>query len=32
MEMLNEVGFCSGIENYSRILDGRDAGLAARTA
>ena len=29
MEMLKEVGFCSGIENYSRILDGRDAGLAA---
>jgi excinuclease ABC subunit B len=26
MEMLREVGFCSGIENYSRILDGRDAG------
>jgi excinuclease ABC subunit B len=23
MEMLKEVGFCSGIENYSRILDGR---------
>src|SRR6266480_1276635 len=26
MEMLREVGFCSGIENYSRILDGREAG------
>jgi excinuclease ABC subunit B len=26
MEMLREVGFCSGIENYSRILDGRRAG------
>jgi excinuclease ABC subunit B len=26
MEMLREVGFCSGIENYSRILDGRQAG------
>src|SRR5216684_4075886 len=26
MEMLREVGFCSGIENYSRILDGRSAG------
>src|SRR5579871_2645642 len=26
MEMLREVGFCSGIENYSRILDGRKAG------
>ena len=23
MEMLRELGFCSGIENYSRILDGR---------
>ncbi len=26
MEMLKEVGFCSGIENYSRILDGRRPG------
>src|SRR5579871_2322545 len=26
MEMLREVGYCSGIENYSRILDGRKAG------
>ncbi len=26
MEMLREVGFCSGIENYSRILDGRGPG------
>ena len=26
MEMLKEVGFCSGIENYSRILDGRMPG------
>ena len=26
MEMLREVGFCSGIENYSRILDGRPPG------
>src|SRR5205807_5678664 len=26
MEMLREMGFCSGIENYSRILDGRAAG------
>src|SRR5947207_822024 len=26
MEMLRELGFCSGIENYSRILDGRAAG------
>ena len=27
MEMLRELGFCSGIENYSRILDGRQARL-----
>jgi excinuclease ABC subunit B len=26
MEMLREMGFCSGIENYSRILDGREPG------
>lgn len=26
LEMLSEVGFCSGIENYSRHLDGRQAG------
>jgi excinuclease ABC subunit B len=26
MEMLRELGFCSGIENYSRILDGRQPG------
>jgi excinuclease ABC subunit B len=26
MEMLQEVGFCSGIENYSRHLDGRAPG------
>jgi excinuclease ABC subunit B len=26
IEMLREVGFCSGIENYSRILDGRNPG------
>jgi excinuclease ABC subunit B len=26
MEMLREMGFCSGIENYSRILDGRKPG------
>jgi excinuclease ABC subunit B len=26
MEMLREMGFCNGIENYSRILDGRAAG------
>jgi len=26
MEMLKELGFCNGIENYSRILEGRPAG------
>ena len=26
MEMLTEVGFCSGIENYSRVLSGREPG------
>ena len=26
MEMMRELGFCPGIENYSRILDGRAAG------
>ncbi|MDO8737292.1 MAG: excinuclease ABC subunit UvrB [Thermoleophilia bacterium] len=26
MEMLRETGYCSGIENYSRILDGRAPG------
>jgi excinuclease ABC subunit B len=31
MEMLREVGFCSGIENYSRHIDGRAAGSAPYT-
>ncbi|MDH3539535.1 MAG: excinuclease ABC subunit UvrB [Acidimicrobiia bacterium] len=31
LEMLREVGFCSGIENYSRHLDGREAGSAPYT-
>ncbi|CAN4271724.1 UvrB Helicase subunit of the DNA excision repair complex [Methylophilaceae bacterium] len=26
LEMLNEIGFCKGIENYSRHLSGRDPG------
>jgi excinuclease ABC subunit B len=26
LEMLNEIGFCKGIENYSRHLSGRNAG------
>ncbi len=31
LEMLKELGFCNGIENYSRILDGRPAGSAPHT-
>src|SRR6476659_7810722 len=31
LEMMREVGFCSGIENYSRFLDGRAAGQAPYT-
>jgi excinuclease ABC subunit B len=31
MEMLKEMGYTSGIENYSRILDGRPAGSAPHT-
>ena len=31
LEMLREVGFCSGIENYSRILSGRPAGSTPYT-
>ena len=31
MEMLCEVGFCSGVENYSRVLSGRPAGSTPYT-
>jgi excinuclease ABC subunit B len=31
LEMMREVGFCSGIENYSRFLDGREPGEAPYT-
>ncbi|MGH3070765.1 MAG: excinuclease ABC subunit UvrB [Gaiellaceae bacterium] len=31
VEMMRELGFCNGIENYSRILDGRPAGSAPHT-
>ena len=31
LEMIEQVGFCSGIENYSRHLDGRSAGSAPAT-
>jgi excinuclease ABC subunit B len=31
LEMMQEVGYCNGIENYSRHLDGRAAGEAPST-
>ncbi|MDE6061014.1 MAG: excinuclease ABC subunit B, partial [Clostridia bacterium] len=31
VEMIREVGFCSGIENYSRYFDGREIGQAPYT-
>ena len=31
LEMMREVGFCSGIENYSRHIDGRSQGTAPFT-
>lgn len=31
MEMMREVGYCSGIENYSRYFDGRQPGEAPYT-
>jgi excinuclease ABC subunit B len=31
LEMIKELGFTSGIENYSRILDGREAGTPPHT-
>ncbi|MBI1755843.1 MAG: excinuclease ABC subunit UvrB [Fimbriimonas ginsengisoli] len=31
LEMMREVGFCSGIENYSRYFDGRAPGTAPYT-
>ena len=31
MEMLQEIGFCTGIENYSRIISGRTPGSAPYT-
>jgi excinuclease ABC subunit B len=31
LEMMREVGFCTGIENYSRFLDGREPGEAPYT-
>jgi excinuclease ABC subunit B len=31
IEMLKEVGYCNGIENYSRILEGRASGVPPQT-
>jgi excinuclease ABC subunit B len=31
IEMMRQVGFCSGIENYSRHIDGREAGSSPAT-
>ena len=31
LDMLREVGFCSGVENYSRVLSGRPAGSTPYT-
>lgn len=31
MEMMREMGYCSGIENYSRFMDGRQPGEAPYT-
>jgi len=31
MEMMRELGYCNGIENYSRILDGRPPGSPPHT-
>ncbi len=31
LEMMQELGYCNGIENYSRYLDGRSAGQAPYT-
>jgi excinuclease ABC subunit B len=31
LEMMKELGFCNGIENYSRILDGRPPGSPPHT-
>ena len=31
MEMLRETGFCKGIENYSRVMSGREPGTAPFT-
>lgn len=30
MEMIREIGYCSGVENYSRVFSGREPGNHAR--
>jgi len=31
VEMLREIGYCSGVENYSRVLEGREPGSTPNT-
>ncbi len=31
LEMMDEIGFCTGIENYSRVISGREPGSAPLT-
>ena len=31
MEMMRELGYCNGIENYSRVIDGREPGSTPHT-
>ena len=31
LEMLTELGYCNGIENYSRVIEGREPGTAPST-
>jgi excinuclease UvrABC helicase subunit UvrB len=31
LEMLSELGYCNGIENYSRVIEGREAGTPPST-
>ncbi|MEI7604311.1 MAG: excinuclease ABC subunit UvrB [bacterium] len=31
LEMLSELGYCNGIENYSRLIEGREAGTPPST-
>ena len=32
IEMLREIGFCTGIENYSRYFDGRQTDINASSS